>query len=189
MSRIGRKPIQIPKGVEVNINTNVVTIKGPKGTLTKEFSPLVKISKQQQQIICSIDEKASRQAKALYGLTRSLINNMVIGVTNGFTKELDVIGLGYKVKSEGNKIIFNVGYSHPVVFEPPKDVVVKVEPGQKAGGLEIVAKVVVSGIDKELVGQVAANIRAIKPPCVYKGTGIRYSGEKVIMKEGKKVAA
>ncbi len=190
MSRIGKKPITIPTGVEITIAGSSVTIKGPKGTLRREFPPEVQITKQKDHLVCSIPPESGKDVRAKFGLVRSLLNNMVTGVTKGFTRELEVVGLGYKVKAEGTKVTFNIGYSHPVVFEPPKEVTLKVEPGVKQpGGLDVAARVVVTGIDKQAVGQVAADIRAIKPPCHYKGTGIRYAGEKVRIKEGKKLAA
>ncbi|RCK78493.1 MAG: LSU ribosomal protein L6p (L9e) [Candidatus Ozemobacter sibiricus] len=190
MSRIGKKPITIPTGVEVTITGHSVAIKGPKGTLRREFPAEVKIAKEKDHLVCSIPPESDKAVRAKFGLVRSLLNNMVIGVTKGFTRELEVVGLGYKVKAEGPKVTFNIGYSHPVVFEPPKEVSLKVEPGAKQpGGLDVAARVIVTGIDKQMVGQVAADIRAIKPPCHYKGTGIRYAGEQVRIKEGKKLAA
>ncbi len=190
MSRIGKKPIPVPSGVEVNISGHSVSIKGPKGTLRREFPPEVKITKDKDHLQCSIPENSEKPVRAKYGLVRSLLANMVQGVTKGYTRELEVVGLGYKVKAEGAKVTFNIGYSHPVTFEPPKDVTLKVEPGVKQpGGLDVAARVIVTGIDKEKVGQVAADIRGIKPPCHYKGTGIRYAGEQVRIKEGKKLAA
>lgn len=180
MSRIGRLPVNLPKGVEVGINGCEVSVKGPKGSLTRVFCPEVKITKVNDTLVCSVDDLTEKRVKSLFGLTRSLLANMVLGVTTGFSRELEVVGIGYKVKADGpNKVTFTVGYSHSVTFETPKEVVMKVE-GQK---------VTVSGVDKQLVGQMAADIRGIKPPEPYKGTGIKYSDEVVRIKEGKKVAA
>ena len=182
MSRIGKKPVPIPSGVEINISGNHVSIKGPKGTLKQDMPPQVKISKEKDQLVCSIAENPEREVRCLFGLTRSLLNNMVVGVTQGYVRELEIVGVGYKAKQDSpNKVTFTVGYSHAVVFESPAEVGLKVEgTGQK---------VTVTGINKQMVGQVAADIRSIKPPEPYKGTGIRYAGENIKMKEGKKLAA
>lgn len=181
MSRIGKKPVIIPKGVDVTINGMVVSVKGPKGQLTKEMPAGVTIAKEEDKVICSIPEKSEKPIRARFGLVRALINNMVIGVDKGFEKGLEIIGVGYKAQNNGaNKITINVGYSHPVVYESPSDVTLKVEGN----------KVMVSGCDKEKVGQVAAEIRKVRPPKHYKdGAGIRYIGENVRIKVGKKLAA
>ncbi|MBF0546438.1 MAG: 50S ribosomal protein L6 [Candidatus Riflebacteria bacterium] len=180
MSRIGKKPIVVPKGVEVSINGPLVSVKGPKGALKREFPTSVKITREGDVLKCSIPENSEKEIRGYFGLVRSLVANMVTGVSTGFTRELEIVGIGYKAKQEGTKVVMNIGYSHPVVFEPPKEITLKVEG---------VNKILVSGIDKEMVGQIAANIRGVKPPEHYKGTGIRYSGEKVRIKEGKKLAA
>ena len=179
MSRIGKLPIAIPAGVEVNISGNVVSVKGPQGSLRREMPAEVKITRDKDHLICSIPETREKRVKSLFGLVRSLVANMVIGCHKGFTRELEVVGIAFKVKQEGPKVVFNMGYSHPVTFDPPKDIKVKVEG----------VKIVVTGADKAAVGQAAAEIRGIKPPEPYKGTGIRYSGEKIKIKEGKKLAA
>ncbi|MBF0500114.1 MAG: 50S ribosomal protein L6 [Candidatus Riflebacteria bacterium] len=180
MSRIGRKPIIVPKGVDVNVNGHVVSVKGPQGTMKYEMAPEVKLTRSGDHLTCDIGDSTEKRVRSLFGLVRSLVANMVTGVSQGWHRQLEIVGIGYKAKQEGAKVVFNVGYSHSVTFEAPKGVALKVEGTNK---------VVVSGIDKQAVGQVAADIRAIKPPEHYKGTGIRYAGEKVRIKEGKKLAA
>ncbi len=175
MSRIGRLPINIPQGVEVIVDGHRVTVKGPLGTLTREFHPRVRIIKEDNVIRV---ERLSddRFDKALHGLTRTLINNMIIGVTQGYSKILDIIGVGYRAEVKGDKLILNVGFSHPVEYKIPEGI--KIE-------CPIATRIVVGGIDKEKVGQVAAEIRAVRPPEPYKGKGIRYVGEEVRRKAGK----
>lgn len=175
MSRIGRLPIQIPNGVEVTIDGNRVTVKGPLGTLSREFHPRMRIIKEDNVIRV---ERISdgKLDKSLHGLTRTLINNMIIGVTQGYSKVLDIVGVGYRAEVKGDKLILNVGFSHPVEYKIPEGI--KIE-------CPIATRVVVTGIDKEKVGQVAAEIRAIKPPEPYKGKGIRYADEEVRRKAGK----
>lgn len=181
MSRIGKKPVIIPKGVEVSIKGTVFSAKGPKGQISKEMPAEVKVSHEADHIICSIPENSSKTVRAKFGLVRALINNMVSGVHAGFTRGLEIVGVGYKAQNQGDsKIQLNVGYSHPVVYEAPALVTLKVEG----------SRVIVSGIDKEAVGQTASEIRKIRPPKHYKdGAGIRYVGEKVRIKVGKKLAA
>jgi large subunit ribosomal protein L6 len=181
MSRIGKTPVKIPKGVEVKIDGQAVSVKGPKGTISKEMPLGVSFSQEEDKIVCSIPEKSPKTIRQKFGLVRSLINNMVIGANDGFSKGLEIIGVGYKAQSQApNKIQLNVGYSHPVVYEAPKEITIKVEGN----------KVFVTGIDKEVVGQTAAEIRKIRPPKNYKdGAGIRYLGEYVRIKVGKKLAA
>lgn len=175
MSRIGRMPITVPAGVEVKIDNNVVTVKGPKGTLTKELHKDMNISLEDGQIIVTrpSDEKHHR---ALHGLTRSLINNMVEGVTNGFEKRLELVGVGYRATKQGNKLVLAVGYSHPVEMVPEDGVEVEVPAPNK---------IIVKGIDKERVGAFAANVRAVREPEPYKGKGIKYENEVIRRKEGK----
>lgn len=175
MSRIGRKPIPVPSGVEVKIEGNTVTVKGPKGSLTREFHPDMKIIFDGSQILVErpSDEKNHR---SLHGLTRTLINNMIMGVTNGFQKNLELVGVGYRAAKQGRKLVLTVGYSHPVEMEPPEGVEVEV-PAQN--------QVVVKGIDKEVVGNFAANIRAVREPEPYKGKGIKYANEVIRRKAGK----
>jgi len=175
VSRIGRKPIPVPSGVEVKIEGNTVTVKGPKGSLTREFHPDMKIIFDGSQILVErpSDEKNHR---SLHGLTRTLINNMIMGVTNGFQKNLELVGVGYRAAKQGRKLVLTVGYSHPVEMEPPEGVEVEV-PAQN--------QVVVKGIDKEVVGNFAANIRAVREPEPYKGKGIKYANEVIRRKAGK----
>jgi large subunit ribosomal protein L6 len=174
MSKIGKKPIPIPDNVNVELKGNSITVKGPKGVLTWEFHPLMDVKIIDKNIIVQRpnDEKFY---KALHGTTRQIINNMIIGVTQGYRKVLLVEGMGYKVSMEGKKLVLNVGYSHPVHYIPPEGVNVKVEGN----------KIIVEGIDKQKVGEVAACIRKIKEPDPYKGKGIRYEGERIKLKPGK----
>ncbi len=176
MSRIGRMPVQIPAGVEVKIaEGNVVTVKGPKGTLEKQLPQEMSITQEEGAIIVKRPNDL-KKFKSLHGLTRSLINNMVIGVTNGFEKTLEINGVGYRAQKQGKKLVLSLGYSHPVEMEDPE-------------GLESVVdgqnKIIVRGIDKEKVGQYAAEIRFKRQPEPYKGKGIKYSDEVIRRKEGK----
>jgi len=173
MSRIGKNPIEIPAGVEVKIENNVVTVKGPKGTLTETFLDCVTIAQEGNQIKVSVENEANGN---VHGLTRTLINNMVIGVTNGFEKTLEVNGIGYRAQKQGKKLVLTLGYSHPVEFEEMDGITLEV-PNPNT--------IVVKGINKQLVGQVAANIREKRQPEPYKGKGIKYAGERIIRKEGK----
>ncbi len=175
MSRIGRKPITLPQGVSVEVEPGLVRVKGPKGSLEVAVDPEMKVVVEDGVVRVERPSDARRH-RALHGLTRTLIANAVIGVTEGYTKELEIKGIGYRAKMSGNKLELSVGFSHPVIFEPPEGVKVEVpEP----------TRIRVSGIDKQQVGQVAANIRAIRPPDAYKGKGIRYVGEVVRLKPGK----
>ncbi|MCD6402470.1 50S ribosomal protein L6 [bacterium] len=176
MSRVGKKPIKIPEGVEVNIEGQRVTIKGPKGSLQIEVRPEIKVEKKEKQILVS-PQVETKKTKAFWGLFRSLIFNMIQGVKEGFEKKLEVIGLGYKARLEGEDLVLEVGFSHPVKIKAPEGIKFTVEKNT----------ITVSGIDKQLVGQIAAKIRHVKPPEPYKGTGIRYLGEKIRKKAGKKV--
>ena len=175
MSRVGKKPIEIPAGVTVTLNNNTVTVKGPKGELTRSFNPEIGILIEDNIINISrpSDEK---QLRALHGTTRAVIANMVEGVSKGFEKGLELIGVGYRAQKQGTKLVLNVGYSHPVEIEPEKGLEIEVPAN---------TKVIVKGTDKERVGALAANIRGVRPPEPYKGKGIRYEGEYVRRKEGK----
>lgn len=176
MSRIGRAPIPVPSGVKVDVAVgNVVTVTGPKGTLTRTITPALSIQQENGQLTVSRPDD-SRTNKALHGLSRSLLANMVQGVSAGFTKGLEIQGVGYRVAKVGDHLVFQVGYSHPVEVDPPSGITFNVDNP---------ARFSVSGIDKQLVGQVAANIRSIRKPEPYKGKGIRYAGEVVRMKAGK----
>jgi len=174
MSRIGIKPITIPAGVDVKIEDgNLVTVKGPKGTLVKRLHKDMIINREAD--IIKIELKDETQ-DALQGLTRTLLNNMVVGVTEGFKKELEVSGVGYRVQKQGNKLIMNMGFSHTVEFEDRGDTKIDAPSPNN---------IVISGPDKEAVGQLAAEIRMVRPPEPYKGKGIKYAGERIIRKEGK----
>lgn len=177
MSRIGRKPIEIPQGVEVTVNGTTVTVKGPKGTLTRTFHPRMRIEKE-GNILRVVRLGDTKLDKSLHGLTRSLLFNMVEGVTKGFEKALEVNGLGYRVQKRGETLVLNVGFTHPVEITPPEGISFEVE-GQV---------IRVKGIDKEKVGQVAADIRKIRKVEPYKGTGIKYVDEVVRRKQGKAAA-
>ena len=176
MSRIGVKPITVPAGVEVTIaEGNFVTVKGPKGELQQQISKLIKIDQEEGSLSVSRSSDA-KEDRCQHGLARTLIANMVDGVTNGFEKKLELVGVGYKADKSGKKLTLNLGYSHPVVLEDPADITTEVpEP----------TKITVKGINKELVGNYAADIRSWRKPEPYKGKGIRYEGEKIRKKEGK----
>lgn len=175
MSRIGKKPIAIPSGVEVKLDGSTVQVKGPKGTLTRELHPEISVKVEGGEVIV---ERPSdhRKHRALHGTIRSLVANMVEGVTNGYSKTLELVGVGYRAQKKGNKVVLNVGYSHPVEVEPREGIELDV-PSQ--------TQIVIKGIDKETVGAQAANIRSIRKPEPYKGKGIKYSDERIRRKEGK----
>ena len=174
MSRIGNKSITIPAGVEVKVDdNNLVTVKGPKGTLTRQFHRDVTIENNAGVISIKVSNPNNDN---LQGLSRTLLNNMVVGVTEGFKKELEVNGVGYRVQKQGNKLIMNMGFSHTVEFEDQESLTIEA-PSQTS--------IVVHGIDKEKVGQLTAEIRKVRPPEPYKGKGIKYVGERIIRKEGK----
>ncbi|MBK8902838.1 MAG: 50S ribosomal protein L6 [Anaerolineaceae bacterium] len=176
MSRIGKAPITIPSGVQVELKKGSVNVKGPKGQLTQVIHPDMQL--EQEEGVLSVKRPSdSRQHRSLHGLTRALVNNMVVGVSDGFSKVLEIEGVGYRAEMDGKTLVLNVGYSHPVRFEPPQDVSFAVENRNKT--------IIVSGIDKQVVGEVAANIRKQRPPEPYKGKGIRYRGEYVRRKAGK----
>ena len=176
MSRIGKSPITVPAGVKVQIDEqNAVTVTGPKGTLTQSFHPEVKVSLEDGKLVVERPSD-SKQHKALHGLTRTLVANMVTGVTQGFTKSLEINGVGYRVAKVGKNLVFQVGYSHPVEFDPPEGI---------SFAVEGTTKLSVSGIDKYVVGQVAAQIRGIRKPEPYKGKGIKYANEVIRRKAGK----
>lgn len=175
MSRIGKKPISVPSNVNVTINGQHITVKGPKGTLENDFHQDIKVKMEDNTIIVErfSDDNLHR---SLHGLTRALIMNMIIGVTEGYTKELEVNGVGYRVAKQGNQIVLNVGYSHQVFVKEPDGIKFNVEGANK---------IIVAGIDKQLVGQIAAEIRKIREPEPYKGKGIKYADEHIRRKAGK----
>lgn len=175
MSRIGNKPVTVPEGVEVKIDGKHITVKGPKGTLEREIHKNISVEMKDNTIEVSRvnDEPANR---SLHGLTRTLINNMITGVTHEFSKELQINGVGYRVAKQGNNLNLTLGYSHPVIFEAPAGITFDVPNANT---------IIVKGIDKELVGQTAAVIRTKRPPEVYRGKGIKYADEVIRRKEGK----
>ncbi len=176
MSRIGKKPVEIPSGVDVKLLNNSITVKGPKGELKRDLHPKMTIRQDGKTIVV---ERASdhREDRSLHGLTRTLISNMVDGVTKGFERVLEINGVGYKAEVKGNILLLNMGYSHPVNFELPKGVTAVVDK---------MTTIKLTSIDKELVGQVAANVRSVRKPEPYKGKGIKYAEETILRKEGKK---
>ena len=175
MSRIGKKPIQIPEGVKINITDNEIAVKGPNGELKIEIRPEVVVEKKDSQIVISV-KKENKNSKSLWGLTRTLIFNMIEGVSNGHKKQLEIHGVGYRANLEREDLVLLVGYSHPVKIKKPKGIDFSVNKNT----------ITISGIDKQLVGQTAAKIRKVKKPEPYKGKGIRYVGEYVRRKVGKK---
>ena len=176
MSRIGRAPISIPAGVEIKVeDNNVVTVKGPKGTLTQQFNPNMAIAIEDGVLHVTRPNDA-KENRALHGLTRTLLHNMIVGVTEGFKKELDVNGVGYRVAKEGNKLVMNLGFSHQVTVEEIEGITIEVPSANK---------IVISGTDKQKVGQFAAEVREKRPPEPYKGKGIKYTDEVIRRKEGK----
>ena len=176
MSRIGRAPIAVPAGVDVKIEAgNLVTVKGPKGTLTQQLHPNMNIAQEGAELHVTRPNDA-KENRALHGLTRSLLHNMVVGVTEGYKKELDVNGVGYRVAKEGKKLVMNLGYSHQVVMEEIEGIETEV-PGPN--------KIIIHGCDKQKVGQFAAEVREKRPPEPYKGKGIKYTTEVIRRKEGK----
>ena len=177
MSRIGKKPIEIPAGVKVSVSGETVAVEGKGGKLSIALPPHVAVEVKENQVLVSQTDEV-REAGAMHGLARSLINNMVIGVSVGFKKELSIVGVGYKAALAGNKLTLNLGFSHPIVYQLPDGIKLTVEEG---------TKMVISGCDKQLVGETAAQIRRFRPPEPYKGKGIRYVDERIILKEGKSV--
>lgn len=176
MSRIGRLPVTIPAGVQVNVQGSNVHVKGPKGELQRTFSPLIDIALDNNQIILKRNSDRPEE-RALHGTTRAVIANMIQGVSNGFVVSLEVEGVGYRAEMDGKTLVLNVGYSHPVRVEPPAGISFEVD--QKTRQIKV------SGFDRELVGQTAAEIRRVRPPEPYHGKGIRYAGEKIRRKAGK----
>ena len=176
MSRIGRLPVPVPAGVEVTIDGRAVTVKGPKGTLTHSVAEPIVVQQEDGAIAVQRPDD-ERRSRSLHGLTRTLINNMVVGVTEGYEKKLEIVGVGYRVLSKGpTQLEFQLGYSHPITFNAPDGITFTVDGPTRLG---------VQGIDKQLVGEVAANIRKLRKPEPYKGKGVRYAGEQIRRKVGK----
>jgi large subunit ribosomal protein L6 len=179
MSKIGKKPIAIPKGIEVSFKDDIFSAKGPKGTLNMQINPQIKVVVSEQEILIE-KKRNSKEAGALWGLTRALLNNLLIGVGEGYEKKLELRGVGFRMSISGKKLVMALGFSHPVEVEIPADLIVKVEENNVLS---------ISGIDKQKVGQFAANIRKLKEVEPYKGKGFRYVGEIVRKKVGKKAGA
>jgi LSU ribosomal protein L6P len=175
MSRIGKMPVVIPEGVDVKINGQEVTVKGPKGTLVQTFHKNMTIKREGNTLVVTRPDD-DKMNKALHGLTRSLLNNMMIGVTKGFEKQLEIVGVGYRAQKQGKKLVLTLGYSHPVEIDEPAGITIEVPAPEK---------IIIKGADKQAVGELAAKIRAKRPPEPYKGKGIKYVGETIIRKEGK----
>jgi large subunit ribosomal protein L6 len=176
MSRIGKAPITVPGGVDVTIDGDAVTVKGPKGTLSRSIPGAISVRREESQLLVERPDD-ERESRSLHGLARTLVSNMVVGVTDGFSKELEIIGVGYRAEAlNPTTLRLALGFSHPVVMNAPEGVTFEVP---------VPTRVIVRGIDKEVVGQVAANIRAVRKPEPYKGKGVRYLGEKVLRKAGK----
>ena len=180
MSRIGRMPVVIPQGVQVSVANGVVTAKGPKGELKEALHPVVKAEVKNGTILLTADLQAQKDASAIYGMSRAKLNNLVQGASTGFTKVLEIVGLGFRAEVAGQKITMTLGKSHPVTFEAPKGVTVAVDAKK--------TQLTISGSNKELVGQTAADISELRKPEPYKGTGIRYQGEHIRKKAGKTAA-
>jgi large subunit ribosomal protein L6 len=176
VSRIGKLPVKIPAGVDVSIDHQQVSVKGTKGQLSWSIHNKVKVEVADGTIVCSPRSLRDKESKALWGLSRVLLQNMITGVTQGFSKTLEVVGVGYRVEMKGSYLMVSVGYSHPFLFAAPEGICFKTEG---------TTKIIVEGIDKQQVGQVAATIRKIRPPEPYKGKGIRYAGEIIVRKAGK----
>ena len=175
MSRIGKAPIAIPSGVDVTISGQHVTVKGPKGTLSRTIPGEIVVRKEESTLLVERPND-ERQNRSLHGLSRTLVSNMVIGVTDGFAKELEIVGVGYRAEAQGANLRLALGFSHPVNVPAPDGITFEIP---------VQTRVIVKGIDKELVGQVAANIRSIRKPEPYKGKGVRYAGERILRKAGK----
>lgn len=178
MSRVGKLPIELPSGTQVKIENNFIVVKGPKGELKQEIHNLVKIEIDEKEVKVAVRDQEDKRQRALWGLFRNLIKNMVVGVNDGYEKKLEIVGVGYRAAASGSKLTLNVGYSHPVDFSMPQGISVKVE-----GNV-----ITLNGIDKQLLGETAAQIRRIRKPEPYKGKGIKYFGEIIKRKAGKAAA-
>jgi large subunit ribosomal protein L6 len=181
MSRIGRKPIKLPKGVKVKIADGVVDVTGPKGSMSTNLPNGITVAERDGQLVA---ERASDDKAALHGLTRALLQNAVTGVTDGYTRQLDVVGVGYKAEVQKGRVIFNLGYSHPIEFPIPNGIDVKVERANKPIQ-QYQTTITVTGIDRQQVGQIVADMRSLRRPDPYKGKGVRYANEQLKLKPGK----
>lgn len=190
MSRIGKKPVTLPQGITAELKGNHLTLKGSKGSLELDIHPKVKVEVKDGEVLVDVDKKEDKREKALWGLFRALVQNMVDGLTNGYTKQLDVVGVGFKAEVRGQTLVLNLGFSHPIDFPIPAGIEVKAEKDPaKVTIQQYQTTLTITGIDKQLVGQVAANIRELKKPEPYKGKGVRYSDENILRKAGKVVKA
>ena len=176
MSRIAKQPVSIPKGVSAEVGAQAVSVKGPQGSLALDLNTEVRVKHEDEQLLVSA-ASGSRFATAMAGTTRALLQNMVTGVSSGFERKLELVGVGYRAQAQGNKVNLTLGFSHPVVYEVPEGVTVET-PSQ--------TEVIVKGIDRQKVGQVAAELREFRPPEPYKGKGVRYADERIVLKEAKK---
>ena len=188
MSRIGKKPVDIPAGVKVELNGDVVKVTGKLGTMQMSCYPLINIKIENSQVLVENEKPQNRQAKQMHGTIRALIANMVTGVSKGFEKKMEIYGTGYSVKEQGKMLIFQVGYSHPAELPIPEGVKVVIDVAATRGN-DVPAKFILSSIDKAVLGKFASDIRKIQPPEPYKGKGIRYADEHVVRKEGKAFAS
>lgn len=175
MSRVGKEPIEVAQGIEINLEENSIQVTGPKGTLAQELHPSMQVRYEDGKLSVTRPSDSPFH-RSLHGLTRTLLANMVEGVVKGYEKRLEIVGVGYRAEQQGTTIVFQLGYSHPIVFRPPEGITIQIEKG---------TRLAVSGIDKQLVGQVAAKIRSFRPPEPYKEKGIKYQGEYVRRKAGK----
>ncbi|MCI0489977.1 MAG: 50S ribosomal protein L6 [Blastocatellia bacterium] len=182
MSRIGKKPIALPKGVKVNINDGEIEVTGPNGTLTTRVPEGIKFRLDGDQLIA---EREADDKIAMHGLARALVQNSVTGVSEGFTRQLDIVGVGYKAEVQKNRVVFNLGYSHTIEFPLPKGIDVKIERVNKPGIQQYQTTLTITGIDRQQVGQVAADMRSLRRPDPYKGKGVRYANEQLKLKPGK----
>ena len=188
MSRIGKKPIEIPAGVNVELNGDLISVSGKLGKLQMNRHPAITVKIESSQVLVDNEKPQDRQAKQTHGTTRALIANMITGVSKGFERKLEIYGTGYNVKEQGNKLIIQVGYSHPAELVIPEGVKVKIDVAATRGN-DVPAKFSVTSIDKAVIGKFASEIRKIQPPEPYKGKGIRYADEQIIRKEGKAFAS
>ncbi len=176
MSRIGKKPIDIPKGVDIKLEDTTVKVKGPKGEISSKFPESMKVSVNEGKIFVERTDD-TKAVRSLHGLTRSLIANMLLGVSTGYQRVLEIVGTGYRAQVQGNKLLLTLGYSHPVEFELPSGIKAAVDQKQ--------TQITLTGIDKQQIGQIAANLKALRSPDAYKGKGVRYAGERLKLKVGK----
>lgn len=175
MSRIGKQPVVLPKGVKANLTGDALMVEGPKGKLNQSFHPVIALDVKPEEIIVTKKEETP-ESPALFGLTRALVQNMVTGVSEGFSKTLEIVGVGYRAEMKGSELVLAIGYSHPVAFKAPEGISIKLEGANT---------IIIEGIDRQKVGQVAADIRAVRKPEPYKGKGIKYRGENILRKAGK----